>query len=408
MRAVIIGAGIGGPAAAVALRRAGIEPVICEARPAPAGSAGLFLGLGINGMHVLRELGLLDEVLRRDMAPTPWLEFTSATGRRLGAVPMGRLDERTPSVTLMRGALQQALVEAAWDRGVTIHHSRRFVGYREAADGIVARFEDGTEIEGDVLIAADGIHSAVRRAAFPDAPAPSYTGLLNLGGIVRDSGLPPTPDAMRMVWGWRAFFGYTVRENGEAWWFANVGQEREPQRGELESVPTEEWRRRLLSLFADDAPFIARLIEATPEITATPIHDMPPLPAWHRGRVVLLGDAAHAVSPSAGQGASLALEDAIVLAKCVRDIPRLEDAFVAFERLRRERVERVVRFSRERGSNKAASGPVARFLRDLLLPFFLKRFADPRSLAWVYSYQVDWAEPLDSQARALALEERLA
>src|SRR5690606_20572143 len=148
-----LGPGSGGPAAAVALRRAGIEPVLCEARPAPAGSAGLFLSLGINGMHVLRELGLLDAVLRRDVIPTPWLEFTSATGKRLGAVPMGRLDERTPSVTLMRGALQQTLVEAAWDRGVMIHHGRRFVGCRETADGIVARFEDGGEVEGDVLIA---------------------------------------------------------------------------------------------------------------------------------------------------------------------------------------------------------------------------------------------------------------
>jgi len=398
MRAVIIGAGIGGPAAAVALRRAGIEPVICEARPAPAGSAGLFLGLGINGMHVLRELGLLDEVLRRDMAPTPWLEFTSATGRRLGAVPMGRLDERTPSVTLMRGALQQALVEAAWDRGVTIHHSRRFVGYREAADGIVARFEDGTEIEGDVLIAADGIHSAVRRAAFPDAPAPSYTGLLNLGGIVRDSGLPPTPDAMRMVWGWRAFFGYTVRENGEAWWFANVGQEREPQRGELESVPTEEWRRRLLSLFADDAPFIARLIEATPEITATPIHDMPPLPAWHRGRVVLLGDAAHAVSPSAGQGASLALEDAIVLAKCLRDIAPVEAALARYESLRRPRAERIVADGRRRGTYKALRSRAAVRLRDLVMPLALRVFANEQRLAWIHDYRVWWDEPVTDRA----------
>ena len=398
MRAVIIGAGIGGPAAAVALRRAGIEPVICEARPAPAGSAGLFLGLGINGMHVLRELGLLDEVLRRDMAPTPWLEFTSATGRRLGAVPMGRLDERTPSVTLMRGALQQALVEAAWDRGVTIHHSRRFVGYREAADGIVARFEDGTEIEGDVLIAADGIHSAVRRAAFPDAPAPSYTGLLNLGGIVRDSGLPPTPDAMRMVWGWRAFFGYTVRENGEAWWFANVGQEREPQRGELESVPTEEWRRRLLSLFADDAPFIARLIEATPEITATPIHDMPPLPAWHRGRVVLLGDAAHAVSPSAGQGASLALEDAIVLAKCLRDVAPVESALARYEALRRPRAERIVADGRRRGTYKALRSRAAVRLRDLVMPLALRVFANEQRLAWIHGYRVRWDEPVGDRA----------
>ena len=398
MRALIIGAGIGGPAAAVALRRAGIEPVICEARTAPAGSTGLFLGLGVNGMHVLRELGLLDEVLARDTIPTPWLEFSSATGRRLGAVPMGRLDARTPSVTLMRGTLQQALLEAAWDRGVTIHHGRRFIGYRETADGIVARFEDGSEAEADVLIAADGIHSAVRRAAFPDAPAPSYTGLLNLGGVVRDSGLPATPDAMRMVWGWRAFFGYTVRPNGEAWWFANVGQEREPLRGELEALPTEEWRRRLHSLFADDAPFIARLIDATPKIAATPIHDMPSLPTWHRGRVVLLGDAAHAVSPSAGQGASLALEDAIVLAKCLRDIAPIESALARYEALRRPRAERIVADGRRRGTYKALRSRAAVRLRDLVMPLALRVFANEQRLAWIHDYRVRWDEPVADRA----------
>lgn len=398
MRALIIGAGIGGPAAAVALRRAGIEPVICEARTAPAVSTGLFLGLGVNGMHVLRELGLLDEVLGRDTIPTRRLEFSSAAGRRLGAVPVGRLDARTPSVTLMRGTLQQALLEAAWDRGVTIHHGRRFVGYRETAGGIVARFEDGSEAEADVLIAADGIHSAVRRAAFPDAPAPSYTGLLNLGGVVRDSGLPATPDAMRMVWGWRAFFGYTVRANGEAWWFANVGQEREPLRGELETLPTEEWRRRLLSLFVDDAPFIARLIDATPEITATPIHDMPSLPTWHRGRVVLLGDAAHAVSPSTGQGASLALEDAIVLAKCLRDIAPVESALTRYESLRRPRAERIAADGRRRGTYKALRSRTAVRLRDLVMPLALRVFASEQRLAWIHGYRVRWDEPVTGRA----------
>lgn len=398
MRALIIGAGIGGPAAAVALQRAGIEPIICEARAATASSTGLFLGLGINGMHVLRELGLLDEVLSRGAVPTPWLEFFSATGRRLGAVPMGRLDERTPSVTLTRSALQEALVEAARDRGITIHHGRRFVEYREATNGVVARFEDGGEIEADLLVAADGIHSAVRRAAFPDAPAPSYAGLLNLGGFVRDSGLPPTPDAMRMVWGWRAFFGYTVQENGEAWWFANVGEARAPRRGELEAVSTEEWRRRLLALFADDAPFIARLIEATPEITATSIHDLPSLPAWHRGRVVLMGDAAHAVSPSSGQGASLALEDAIVLAKCLRDVTPVESALARYEALRRPRAERIVADGRRRGTYKALRSRAAVRLRDLVMPLALRVFANGLRLAWIHDYRVRWDEPVTGRA----------
>ncbi|HEX7090137.1 MAG TPA: NAD(P)/FAD-dependent oxidoreductase [Longimicrobiales bacterium] len=394
MRLLIIGAGIGGPAAAVALRRAGFEPVLFEARQAPAESAGLFLTLVANGMRVLRELDLLDAVLRADVVPTPLMAFSSTTGKPLGGVPNGWLDDGTPSFTLMRGALQKALVEAACARGIEVHHGRRLTGYHATPAGVAARFDDGTEVEGDLLVGADGIHSAVRRAAFPDAPAPSYTGLLNLGGIAADSGLPPTPDTMHMVWGRRAFFGYTVRPDGEAWWFANVGQEREPARGELEAVPAEEWRRRLRELYADDPPFIAELIERTPRIGATPIHDMPSLPAWQRGRVVLLGDAAHAVSPSAGQGASQALEDAIVLAKCLRDVAPVEAALARYEALRRPRAERIVAEGRRRGTYKALESRAAVRVRDLLLPLAMRVFANERRLAWIHDYRVRWDEPV--------------
>jgi FAD-dependent urate hydroxylase len=394
MRVLIIGAGIGGPAAAVALRRAGFEPVLFEAREAPAESAGLFLTLVVNGLRVLRELDLLDAALRADVIPTPLLEFCSTTGKALGTVPNGWLDDGTPSVTLMRGALQKVLVDAARARGIAVHHGRRLVACHAAPAGVVARFDDGTEVEGDLLVGADGIHSAVRRAVFPDAPAPAYTGLLNLGGVVADSGLPPTPDAMRMVWGRRAFFGYTVRPNGEAWWFANVGQEREPARGELDSVPVEEWRRRLRDLFADDPPFIAELVQRTPQIGATPIHDMPSLPAWQRGRVVLLGDAAHAVSPSSGQGASQALEDAIVLAKCLRDVAPVEAALARYEALRRPRAERIVAEGRRRGTYKALKSRAAVRVRDLLLPLAMRLFANEKRLAWIHDYRVRWAEPV--------------
>ncbi len=109
---------------------------------------------------------------------------------------------------------------------------------------------------------------------------------------------------------------------------------------------------------------------------------------------MLIGDAAHATSPSAGQGASLALEDAIVLAQCLRDIPQLADAFVTYEGLRRKRAEKIVKFSRERGSNKALTNPVARWFRDLMMPFFLKRFANAISFAWLYTYKVDWQQKI--------------
>jgi len=107
---------------------------------------------------------------------------------------------------------------------------------------------------------------------------------------------------------------------------------------------------------------------------------------------VLVGDAVHATSPNSGQGASLAVEDALVLARCLRDLPEPERAFAAYERLRRERVERVVAYSRRIGQSKAVGNPLARWLRDAILPFALRRFASPDAHAWLYDYRVDWDE----------------
>jgi FAD-dependent urate hydroxylase len=398
MKALVIGGGIAGPVVAVAMKRAGIESVVYEAHPAPAEYLGLFLGLGVNGMRVLRDLGLLDAVMRGDTIPTPEMAFSSTTGRALGVVSNGWVDPETPSVTLMRGTLQQALADGARARGVDLRYGKRLVEYRTTARGVVAAFDDGSEAEGDVLVGADGIHSHVRGRMLPEAPAPSYTGLLNLGGIVPASGLPPTPGRMHMVWGRRAFFGYTVRDGGEAWWFANVGRRDEPARGELSAVPAEEWKHRLRELFADDPPFIARLVEDTAEIGASPIHDMPSLPAWHRDGVVLVGDAAHAVSPSAGQGASMAIEDAIVLARCLRDVTPTQAALARYEALRRPRAEKVVAVGRKRGAYKALDSRAAIWLRDLFMPLAFRFFATEKATSWIHDYEVSWDEPASAPA----------
>lgn len=393
MKALIIGGGISGPVTAAALRRAGIESVVYEAHEGPAESIGLFLGLAVNGMRVLRQLDLLEPVMRADTISTPWMEFSSTTGKHLGTVSNGWLDAETPSITLMRGALQRALAEAVQTQGVELRYGKRYVGYEDTGSGVVARFDDGSEAEGDMLVGADGIHSRVRATMDRAAPAPSYTGLLNLGGVVRETGLEPTAETMHMIWGRRAFFGYTVRPGGEAWWFANCGEEREPERGELAAVPTAEWKRRLRGQFAEDPSFIVDLIDATDEIGATPIHDMPSIPTWSWRRVALVGDAAHAVSPSAGQGASLALEDAMVMARCLRDVADPQLAFPRYEALRRERVEKIVAVGRRRGEYKAPRNRAARFVRDLFMPLVFRFLATEESMSWIYDHRIPWEEP---------------
>ena len=134
-------------------------------------------------------------------------------------------------------------------------------------------------------------------------------------------------------------------------------------------------RNRPIGL-GEQLPGVTRILRAISEpFGSYPIYDMPPRPAWQRGSVCLVGDAAHAIGPHVGQGASLALEDAFILARCLRDMPDPPEAFRAFERMRRDRVEPVVHQSRRTGQQKAPAGWIGRTVRDLVLPMFLRQAA---------------------------------
>ncbi|MFI7707284.1 FAD-dependent oxidoreductase [Nonomuraea sp. NPDC049480] len=378
MKALIIGCGIAGPVTAMALREVGVDAEIFEAYDEGSEGVGTFLNLASNGLAALRVLGAHRKVLDKAI-PTPRMVMWSGTGKRLGEVANGlRLDDGTVSHTVLRSDLYRGIRDEAEQRGIKVRYGKRLVSYDESTGQVTARFEDGTEATGDLLIACDGVHSRTRSILDPQAPAPRYSGLYSFGGIVKDGGLTGEPGVYNMIFGKRAFFGYTVAESGETWWFANL-----PRR--LGDVPAS-WKPELVRAFEDDANASAEVIGRSDAGLGSPIYDLPPVPVWHRGRALLLGDAAHATSPSAGQGASLAVEDAVVLAKCLRDSGDHREAFARFEAERRPRVERVVAYSRTISNSKAA-GPVARVFRDLMLPIFLKRSASQESLAWMYRYQ---------------------
>lgn len=396
MKAIIIGAGIAGPVAALALKRAGVEAEIFERRVSTLADTGLFLTVSVNGLRVLERLQLLDILNDLDSIPTPTLAFYSSTGKRLGKIPNGYLKPGIPSITVSRGALHAALAARAEAEGIPIHYGKHLAGLYDGDDMVAVSFNDETHAEGDILIGADGIGSTVRRHLGLEI-APNETGLLNLGGIVSADDLAPTPNEMRMVWGRRAFFGYTVRANGEAWWFANIGS-RKPGNAR-KPPPGHAWKEHLLKLFDQDPPHIRNMISRTAtELRAYPIQDMPSLPYWHRGRSVLIGDAAHAVSPSSGQGASLAMEDAITLARCLRDTQKPRAAFAQFENLRRQRTERIIAEGRKRGTYKAMSNPLAIALRDLAMPLVFRFLVKEESFAWILNHDIAWDEPVTAGA----------
>ena len=390
MKALIIGCGIGGPTVAMALQHVGIESAIYEAHANTADGVGSFLNIASNGLDALRVLGAHEAVMAAGI-PTPHMVMWSGTGKRLGQVENGlRLDDGTVSHTIQRADFYRIVRDEAAARGIPISYGKRLVGIRESATDVTALFDDGSEATADLLIAADGVHSATRDLIDTKAPAPRYSGLLSVGGVVDDPAFTGEAGTYNMIFGKKAFFGYSVADSGRTWWFANLPLRNEPSR---DLLATTDWKPLLIDAFTGDNNFSAEIIRRSPVELVLPIYDLPPIPTWRRGRVLLTGDAAHATSPSSGQGASLAIEDALILAKCLRDLPDYAAAFERFELLRRVRAERVVEFSR-RITNSKAAGPIARRIRDLMMPLFLKKAANPDALAWLYRHHVDWDAPV--------------
>jgi len=390
--ALVIGGGIAGPVAAMALQKAGIQATVYEAHPGAADGVGGGLGFAPNGINALAVIGA-EHLVERIGDPMKAMAIESWTGKRLAELPS---PPGLPTMQFVwRAELYRALHDEAAARGITTEFGKRLTDITEDERAVTAHFADGAGATADVLIAADGIRSTARTLIDPHAPAPRYAGLLSFGARLTGCPLPSTGGTMHMVFGKRAFLGYQVEDDGSGSWFVNLPHRDPVTLAEVRRTAPEQWLRILRDALAGDrAPGLALLDATDPSqlLVIGPMEDVPTVPVWHRGRTVLLGDAAHATSPSSGQGASLAVESALQLARALRDLPHPR-AFAAYEQLRRARVEKIIAAAARTNQNKAA-GPVARVLRDLLLPTAMKMLAKPEKSAWQYGYRIDWDAPV--------------
>jgi 2-polyprenyl-6-methoxyphenol hydroxylase-like FAD-dependent oxidoreductase len=391
--AVIVGGGIAGPVMALALGQAGIESTVYEAYATTAEGIGGVLMVAPNGLDALRIIGADLSTIGQ---PIQRMIMGDGSGKRFGE--FAGLRDLPPSRVMWRSDLYRVLHDRAAARGIRIEYGKRLVGIDDTPTGVVARFADGSSASGDVLVGADGIRSTVRTLIDPSAPGPEYVGHLGFGGLATGSGVHGEPDAMHFVFGKRGFLGYWTQPDGGTLWFGNLPHTQPMTMSEAREVPAADWLRLLRDVYADDVPGrdLLQHTDADQLFVAGAGEILPTVPHWHRGRIVLVGDSAHAPSSSSGQGASLAAESAIQLARCLRDIPDVATAFAAYERLRRPRVEKVAAYAAKQ-NNRKVSGPIAKALMSVLMPIAMKTFLTPEKMfGWMHSYRIDWNRRIDS------------
>lgn len=386
--ALIIGGGIAGPVAATALHKAGIEARVYEAYPGPAYNIGSGLGFQPNGLTALDVIGAGDAVRKIAL---PMRRTAMSLGHKLIELPT--LPGIEPLQVVDRSDLHQALHDHAVAAGVRFEYSKRLVGVEESADGITARFADDSSATADILIGADGIKSLVRTLIDPNAPQANYTGLLGFGATTECSAQVP-PETSIFAFGKNAYYLYWALPDGRVAWGANLPSKQYMSLPEARAVPAEQWLRTLRETYAPDVPGgeLARNTTAEDLVIVGGLHIMPPVPHWHRGRMVLVGDAVHAPSNSTGQGASMAVESAIQLARCLRDFDDPATAFTTYERIRRPRVEKIAARGAKINHTKAM-GPVTRRMMPVAMPL-MARFME-KTMTREVSYSIEWDARVD-------------
>ena len=347
---LVIGGGIGGLTSAIALRRAGHRVEVIEKDPDWS-----VYGVGIiqqsNVVRAMDQLGLLDDYVAAGFG-FDQVEVFRPDGVKAATIPSPRLVEHHPAnIGIGRRALHKVLGDRARDAGATIRLGVTAIGFDDREDGLTVTFSDRSEGRYDLAIGADGLYSATRTAIFPDAPEPEFTGqsvwrynferTADVGSLQAYEGpigvgLVPLSDCLMYMY-------VTTPEPGNP---------RYPRAG-----LAREMRSRLVGQPAAIASLAERITEDD-EVVYKPLEWVFLEGAWHKGRVVLLGDAVHATTPHLGQGGGMAIEDSVVLAEELTRGKTIEAAFGAYRARRFERCRYVVERSRALSYSQTGQGPL--------------------------------------------------
>jgi salicylate hydroxylase len=382
-KVLIVGAGLGGLTAALCLLKAGFSVEVYEQAP-ELSEVGAGIQLSANPMHVLRHLGLEDAVLALGVQPGAYVFRLHDTGEVIQEFPLAaehRRQHGAPYVQLHRADLHELLAGAAYRvRPDLIRLNRRAAGFSETQRGVTLHFADGASVDGDILVGADGLKSAIARQIVGEIPA-AYTGDAAWRITVPVERLPKPflPPVMSVFMGPGAHAVCYYLRGGRLLNFVGIV--------ETDEISEESWTKkfpweRLKQDFAGWHHTIQTIIDAADrdQCYRWSLHNRKPVRNWSTRRATILGDAAHATLPYLAQGAAMAIEDAAVLARALR---QTEDVTEALDLYQRNRVDRTARIVEQSTANRRLFHLPS---QDAIRAEFSRRNEGESRNRWLYSY----------------------
>ncbi|GJN74764.1 hypothetical protein PLICBS_008857 [Purpureocillium lilacinum] len=396
-KAIVIGGGPAGLSTALRLHQTtDISCTVYELRPEPTTLGGA-IGIFSNGMRLFHRLGLHDELLSRGSSHSRFV-LHSLQGSILGEQDMVGAARETMGfgyLRIKRTDLLDVLLRATTKARIPIHYGKRLTAIQDSSSGVTVTFSDGTTDSADILLGCDGIHSSVRKLYVDPAQEPVYSGFAGYGSIIPITALGSSAaatasqvrgiDATLTQEGAFAAMSCSAADDELYWAFS--GQVSVPEAGDTRDgwevrrkEEVDGFKASMLQVLGgasgDWATLMRRVVEATDVVKFYPVFKLPLGGAWSRGRCLLLGDAAHAMPPHAGQGVSMALEDAFLAARLLKDLPlaqqqQLDDAFATYDRVRRPRVDEIAKKAASNADVRKKTGPVGLRIKEWVIWAFL-------------------------------------
>lgn len=359
---LIIGGGIAGLCSAIALQQIGMKVKVYERSAGPA-AAGAGIIIAPNALQALEPYRISDEIIRQGI-PSSGFHLLSDRGRPITQLTVpsdyGRLH------SIHRRDLHRILLSALPPG--TLEWGKSFSRLEQQGNHVRVTFSDGSHAVGDLVVAADGIHSNVRKRLFPK-DSYRYAGYTCWRGVVSANGLPGLSNRFIETWGTKGRFGLVPLPKNNVYWYALINARQSDPRIAKYSAKD---LHRLFQNYHDPIPSLL-LKTSSDDIIHRDIVDIAPMDRFYSDRVVFIGDAAHAITPNMGQGACQAIEDARILAECLRIQSNYQGAFANYDARRRKRIEQISNQSWKIGKMAQSESFLFTSVRNRLMKYAPKR-----------------------------------